>query len=109
MRGPPGIGNLESLMQTVIESEEKRNLTAGICAGFPGLSKGVEKLAAGLEKVKAASRHFTKRARYATEDAVEDVVHRVKHYPAQSLGIAFGAGAILGMALGGLCRKGGRK
>jgi hypothetical protein len=109
MRRPPGIPNQENLMRTGIESEEKRNHVGGTCAVFPDLSKAVERLAAGVEDVKAATRHFTKRARHATEDAVGDFVHRVKRYPAQSLGVAFGAGAVLGMALGGLCRKGGRK
>jgi hypothetical protein len=44
----------------------------------------------------------------AVEDGVYEVVHRVKRQPLRSLGIALGAGIVLGAAVGWIGRGPGR-
>jgi ElaB/YqjD/DUF883 family membrane-anchored ribosome-binding protein len=47
------------------------------------------------EGVRQAARSL-KRGRHAAEDAVEEARHRVKQYPFAAVGIALGAGLLLG-------------
>ena len=51
------------------------------------------------EGVKQSVRSL-KRGRHAAEDAVEDARHRVKQYPFAAVGIALGAGLVLGGLVG---------
>jgi hypothetical protein len=51
------------------------------------------------EEIKMAARDAIKHTRRAAEDALEDVARAIKRYPIRAAGIAFGAGALLGMCL----------
>ena len=45
--------------------------------------------------VRSATRGL-KRSRYAAEDALDEARHTVKQYPLEAMGVAFGAGVLLG-------------
>jgi len=93
-------------MPAIIESEKER--TDGLtCEFMTDLSKRAGEFTASLEDTRTAARHWVKRARYATGDAFDDMAHRLRRYPVRSVGVAFGAGAFLGVLLGGLWKKGG--
>jgi len=103
-------------MSAILEPHEVQNQTgkASTCEWMQDLTRRAAEASAGMEDAKMAAQHWAKRARYATEDLADDVMHGIKHYPVRSLGVAFGAGAVLGTVLAGsfLARrsqKGARK
>lgn len=55
----------------------------------------------GKRKAQRLIRH----GREATEDCLEETTHYVKHHPWQSLGIAAGFGAFVGVLFGWACSR----
>ncbi len=75
------------------------------------IAEGLGHVAAEIEHLKAAveggaetavreAKQTIRRARFAAEDAREEVVHQMKRHPLESAGIVFGVGLLAGLALG---------
>ena len=64
-----------------------------IKSGLPSKTR----ISEGYQDAKSATRRLVKRTRHAAEDLMDDFTHQIKHYPLRSVGIALGAGAILGV------------
>ena len=52
-----------------------------------------------LDDTKEAAERLLKHGRYAVEDTLSEVAHNIKKHPIGFLGIAFAAGAVLGLLL----------
>ena len=72
----------------------------------------VERLAASKEAVsdaledgRSAVKHLLKRTRNTAEDLMDDATHNIKRFPIGSVAMAFGVGAMLGMAFGRFARR----
>ena len=52
-----------------------------------------------LDDGKFAAERLLKHGRYAIEDRVSELAHKIKKHPVGSLGIAFAAGTIVGLLL----------
>ena len=52
-----------------------------------------------LEESKHAAGRLVKQGRYAVEDGLSDLAHHIRRNPMKFLGIAFAAGAALGLIL----------
>jgi len=74
------------------EAEIARRIERGINAAKVSISEK-------LEDGKASAERFFKQGRYAVEDGVSELAHQIKKHPVGFLGIAFAAGAILGLLL----------
>jgi ElaB/YqjD/DUF883 family membrane-anchored ribosome-binding protein len=89
--------------------------TGGSEGGFnmtgTAFAEGLGHVAAEIEHLKTAAEKGTetairearvsmRRARYAAEDARDEVVHQMKRHPLESAGVAFGAGLVTGLGLG---------
>jgi ElaB/YqjD/DUF883 family membrane-anchored ribosome-binding protein len=54
----------------------------------------------GAENALREAKQALRRARYAAEDAREEMLHQMKRHPLESAGTAFGVGLLAGVALG---------
>ena len=52
-----------------------------------------------LEDGKAAAERFLRQGRYAVEDGLSELTHKIKRNPISFLGIAFAAGAAIGLLI----------
>ncbi len=64
-----------------------------------GINEAKTAISEKLEDGKAAAERLLKHGRYAVEDGVSELAHRIKKHPIGFLGIAFAAGALLGLLL----------
>jgi ElaB/YqjD/DUF883 family membrane-anchored ribosome-binding protein len=74
------------------EEEVERRIEKGINDAKAAVSEK-------LEDGKAAAERFLRQGRYAVEDRLSELTHTVKRNPIGSLGIAFAAGAAVGLLL----------
>lgn len=74
------------------EEEVARRIEKGIDDAKAAISEK-------LEDGKAAAERFLRQRRYAVEDGLRDLAHKIKRHPISFLGIAFAAGAAVGLLL----------
>ena len=74
------------------EEELERRIEKGINDAKAAVSEK-------LEDGKAAAERFLRQGRYAVEDKLSELTHAVKRNPVSSLGIAFAAGAAVGLLI----------
>jgi len=74
------------------EAEIARRIERGINMAKASISENIE-------DSKLAAERLVKHGRYAVEDGVSELAHRVKKHPLGFFGIAFVAGTILGLLL----------
>jgi ElaB/YqjD/DUF883 family membrane-anchored ribosome-binding protein len=74
------------------EEELERRIEKGINDAKAAISEKVE-------DGKAAAERFLRQGRYAVEDRLSELTHTVKRNPISSLGIAFAAGAAVGLLI----------
>jgi ElaB/YqjD/DUF883 family membrane-anchored ribosome-binding protein len=74
------------------EEELERRIEKGINEAKAAISEK-------LEDSKAAAERFLRQGRYAVEDRLSELTHTIKRNPISSLGVAFAAGAAVGLLI----------
>ena len=89
----------------------KRSVQAGVAAIEVArrASRFKETMLEDLDDAKEEARRLAKRGRRAAEDFADDLTYQIKKKPIESIGIALGVGALLGLALGAVLRGSRRR
>ncbi len=64
-----------------------------------GINEAKAAISEKLEDSKAAAERFLRQGRYAVEDRLSELTHTIKRSPISSLGVAFAAGAAVGLLI----------
>jgi len=79
---------------TCQRDEDEAEIARGI---ERAINDAKESISEKLEDGKAAAERLLKHGRYAVEDGLSELTHQIKKHPIGFLGIAFAAGAVLGL------------
>jgi ElaB/YqjD/DUF883 family membrane-anchored ribosome-binding protein len=88
--------------QDEVEAELEAELARKI---EQGINEAKEAITEKLEDGKLAAERLLRRGRYAVEDGVSELTHKIKKNPISFLGIAFAAGAAFGLLLAHSSRR----
>ncbi len=82
--------------RTCRQDEDEAEIARGV---ERAINEAKESISGKFEEVKTSAERLLKHGRYAAEDGVSELTHRIKKHPLGFLGIAFAAGAVFGLLM----------